>query len=177
MLPTPNGTPPWNTTLPVIQLDAADPGGLASLICFEDSTLLSFKLFAPATTIHSEQLHPSIDGIQQISCTVTDTAGNQTTFNDFIHIDTTAPLVTPTVSPNPVVLNGTATATANATDAMSGVASQSCGPVSTGAVGTFTVIAPRPMSPGTRAPRRLRTTSCLRRASASANRAERSCSR
>ena len=138
-LPTPNGNPPWSTTLPVIQLDAADPGGLASLICFEDSTLLSFKLFAPATTIHSEQLHPSIDGIQQISCTVTDTAGNQTTFNDFIHIDTTAPLLTPTVSPNPVVLNGTATATANATDAMSGVASQSCGPVLTGAVGTFTV--------------------------------------
>ena len=138
-LPTPNGNPPWNTTLPVIQLDAADPGGLASLICFEDSTLLSFKIFAPAATIHSEQLHPSIDGIQQISCTVTDTAGNQTTVNDFIHIDTTAPVLTPTVSPNPVVLNATATASANASDAMSGVASQSCGPVVTSTVGTFTV--------------------------------------
>jgi Penicillin-Binding Protein C-terminus Family len=143
-LPAPNGNPPWNKTLPInVQLNASDNGagdtGLASLICFEDSTLVSFRLFAPAAPTHSEQIHPSIDGIEQLSCTVTDSAGNQTTVNDFIYIDTTGPVLSPTVTPNPVVLNGTATASANAFDAMSGVASQSCGPVVTSAVGTFTV--------------------------------------
>ncbi|HEU6445372.1 MAG TPA: PxKF domain-containing protein [Gaiellaceae bacterium] len=142
-LPSPNGNPPWNTALPVIQLDLADngatDGGVASVICFEDTTLLSFKTFDPPVAVYSEQLHPSIDGIEQISCTVTDSAGNQTTVNDFIYIDTTGPVLSPTVTPNPVVLNGTATASANATDATSGVASQACDPVVTSTVGTFTV--------------------------------------
>ncbi|HET9323163.1 MAG TPA: PxKF domain-containing protein, partial [Gaiellaceae bacterium] len=138
-LPAPNGNPPWNTTLPAIQLNIGDNDGLASFVCFEDSTLLSFKMFVPAVPAYSEQLHPSIDGIEQISCTATDSAGNQTTVNDYIYIDTTGPVLSPTVTPNPVVLNGTATASANASDPTSGVASQRCDPVVTSAVGTFTV--------------------------------------
>ena len=138
-LPPPNGNAPWNTTLPVVQLNIGDDDGLASLTCFEDSRLLSFKLFVPAVATYGEQLHPSIDGIEQLSCTATDSAGNQTTVNDFIYIDTTPPVLNPTVTPNPVVLGGTATASANASDAMSGVASQGCGPVVTSTVGTFTV--------------------------------------
>jgi hypothetical protein len=53
--------------------------------------------------------------------------------------DTTAPSLAPTVTPNPVVLNGTATAVANATDSGSGVASQGCDPVDTSSVGAHTV--------------------------------------
>src|SRR6185503_1085886 len=43
------------------------------------------------------------------------------------------------VSPNPVYLNGTAIASANATDTGSGIATQSCGGVVTNTVGTKTV--------------------------------------
>ncbi|HEU0296751.1 MAG TPA: PxKF domain-containing protein, partial [Anaerolineales bacterium] len=54
--------------------------------------------------------------------------------------DTTPPTLAPTVSPNPVYLNGTATASANATDDTgSGIASQSCGPIDTSTVGTHSV--------------------------------------
>jgi len=144
-LPPPNGNPLWNKTLPVVQLDASDNGandsGLTSIVCFEDLAELASTTFDPAST-DSEQLelHPSIDGIEQLSCTATDAAGNQTTVNDFIYVDATPPVLSPTVSPNPAVLNGTATASANATDAMSGVASQSCDPVVTSTVGEdFTV--------------------------------------
>jgi hypothetical protein len=52
-----------------------------------------------------------------------------------IKLDKFAPVLDPSVTPNPVVLNGSATASAGATDAMSGVASQSCDPVITSSVG------------------------------------------
>ena len=54
--------------------------------------------------------------------------------------DTEPPTLSPSVSPNPVYLNGSATATAGATDTGSGIATQSCGPVDTSTVGTKTVI-------------------------------------
>jgi hypothetical protein len=54
--------------------------------------------------------------------------------------DITPPTLAPVVSPNPVYLNGSATATANATDSGSGIASQSCGPVLTNTIGTKSVI-------------------------------------
>ena len=53
--------------------------------------------------------------------------------------DTTPPTLAPTVSPNPVYLNGTATASAGAIDTGSGIASQSCEPVITSSVGTYSV--------------------------------------
>jgi hypothetical protein len=56
-----------------------------------------------------------------------------------VWIDKTPPTLSPVVSPNPVALNGTATATAGAADALSGVASQSCGAVLTGSPGTASV--------------------------------------
>ncbi len=43
------------------------------------------------------------------------------------------------MSPNPVLLNGSATATASATDNVSGIATQSCGTIATNTVGTKTV--------------------------------------
>lgn len=53
--------------------------------------------------------------------------------------DATASSLAPVVTPNPVLLNGSATATSNAGDATSGVASQSCGAVHTGSVGDKSV--------------------------------------
>jgi hypothetical protein len=80
------------------------------------------------------------DGTFTASGTATDTVGNSasTSFGP-IKIDKTAPTLSPSVSPNPVILNGTATATAGATDTGSGIATQSCDAVTTNTVGTRTV--------------------------------------
>jgi hypothetical protein len=54
-------------------------------------------------------------------------------------VDSTPPLLAPTVTPNPVLLYGTAVADPNATDNNSGVASASCEPVDTSSVGLKTL--------------------------------------
>jgi hypothetical protein len=65
-----------------------------------------------------------------------DKAGNSTTHSDgSVNIDKTSPTLSPTVSPSTVLLNGSATATPNAADALSGIASQSCPAVNTSGVG------------------------------------------
>ncbi len=56
-----------------------------------------------------------------------------------IRRDVTPPTLAPSVSPNPVLLGGSATASANATDALSGMATENCGALNTGTVGTRTV--------------------------------------
>ena len=53
--------------------------------------------------------------------------------------DATAPTLNPAVAPNPVQVNGSATATPGAGDALSGLASQSCGAVDTSTVGAKSV--------------------------------------
>ncbi len=67
------------------------------------------------------------EGASTITYYAVDNAGNAGTPQTVtVDIDRTAPALHPSVSPNPVVLNGQATATPGATDAASGVASQSC---------------------------------------------------
>ena len=53
--------------------------------------------------------------------------------------DATTPTLAPVVSPNPVLLNGTATAQPNANDAGSGIASSSCATPNTASVGSQSV--------------------------------------
>jgi hypothetical protein len=53
--------------------------------------------------------------------------------------DATAPTLNPSVSPNPVVLNGSATASVNASDTLSGIESASCDAVNKSSVGSHTV--------------------------------------
>ncbi len=56
-----------------------------------------------------------------------------------VDIDKTKPTLNPTVSPNPVLLNGVATASANAADSLSGLATSSCGAVDTSSLGSHSV--------------------------------------
>lgn len=74
------------------------------------------------------------------SPTFTDNAGNTAAAgvatSAGYKIDKTAPSLSPSVSPNPVFLNGNATATANASDGLSGLASQNCDAVDTSSVGS-----------------------------------------
>ena len=80
------------------------------------------------------------DGSFTATGTATDNAGNtaSTSFGPIL-IDKTAPTLVPVVSPNPIFLNGNATVTSGATDSGSGIATQSCGALSTNTVGTKTV--------------------------------------
>jgi len=74
---------------------------------------------------------------QSATGTCYDNAGNSAAnTQNGINIDKTAPTLAPTVTPNPVSWRGLATAAANATDNLSGIASQSCPAVDTSTVGT-----------------------------------------
>ncbi len=64
-----------------------------------------------------------------------DLGGNVGEGSVTVGIDLTAPLVAPTVTPNPVVLGGSAVAAANAFDELSGVASEGCEPLNTATIG------------------------------------------
>lgn len=73
--------------------------------------------------------------------TCVDLAGNTATTKTVsgISIDRTKPTLAPAVTPGVVALDGSATAAANAADALSGVLSASCTTPDTSAIGTFTV--------------------------------------
>jgi hypothetical protein len=77
---------------------------------------------------------------QSATGTCSDRADNTTSATQGgINIDRTKPTLNPTVSPNPVLLNGSATASANAADGLSGVVSSSCAPVDTSSLGSHSV--------------------------------------
>lgn len=70
----------------------------------------------------------------------TDSLGNSANVNfGPIRIDKTLPTLNPTVTPKPVYLKRATTAKAQATDALSGILTQSCGAVNTNTIGTKTV--------------------------------------
>jgi len=118
--PAPNGNG-WNNTDVTVNFSGSD--GLSGIASCSDPVVLS-----------SEGAGQSASG----SCT--DNAGNSASATaSGINIDKTAPTLAPTVSPNPVLLNGSAAASANASDSLSGVASSSCDSVNTSSVGSYSV--------------------------------------
>ncbi len=73
-----------------------------------------------------------------LTCTVTNTAGLSSTLPFTVRIDKTPPTLNPS-GPLPIVLlDGPTTVQSNATDALSGVAAQSCAPLDTSSVGART---------------------------------------
>jgi Legume lectin domain len=72
------------------------------------------------------------------TCTAT-SAGGTSSQTVTVKRDATAPSLTPVVSPNPVIIKRSATVTSNASDALSGLASQSCGTLDTNSVGSKSV--------------------------------------
>ena len=111
----------WNNTNVTVNWNCSD--GISGIVNPGDSQ-----------TVSTEGPNQSSTG------TCVDNAGNIASDTQTgISIDTTAPILSPTVTPNPVFLNGTATATANATDTLSGIATQSCAATNTATVGSKTV--------------------------------------
>jgi len=75
-----------------------------------------------------------------VTGTCTDTSGNATPDTQTgINIDKTAPSLSPVVSPNPVILNGSAIVNANASDGLSGLDAVNCGALDTSSVGSKSV--------------------------------------
>ena len=81
----------------------------------------------------------SDEGNLTLNASCKDKAGNTGSASLSLKVDKTAPTLNPVVTPNPVVLNGSATVTPNAADALSGLASQSCTALNTSSIGTKTV--------------------------------------
>ena len=76
------------------------------------------------------------EGVTAITYFAVDNAGNEEAAKTVaVQIDATAPTLTPSVTPDPVYLNGSATADAGASDTGSGVATQSCTSPDTATVG------------------------------------------
>jgi Pentapeptide repeats (8 copies) len=78
-------------------------------------------------------------GVVPVSATCADLAGNIGQASVTVMVETGPPSLFPSVSPNPVMLNGVATAQANAVDFKSGVASQQCDTPDTSTPGLHTV--------------------------------------
>ncbi len=121
----PNGTDGWYTSDVTIQYTCTDGGsGIPAGACPADDVL-------------------SHDGsaVESKARTVTDAAGNMSDPSNVItvKIDKTGPIIGAEIGPNPVVLNGAAEVTPDATDDVSGIVSQSCATPDTGSVGVHTV--------------------------------------
>jgi alpha-tubulin suppressor-like RCC1 family protein len=118
-----------------------------------DDALSGLATACPSTQVLSQEG----TGIASVAMTVTDKAGNTSAPSAVIsaNIDRTAPQLTVTMPAAQVLLNATHDFNLSASDALSGVASQSCSGFSTATLGT--------RRSRNRSPARRRRTSCARR--------------
>jgi hypothetical protein len=140
---TPNGSNGWFKTAPaVVSVTATDASGVDSLACTVDGASVTLTNTASTATTRSGDVATSVDGDHVVACQATDAAGNTADAADnptHLKLDTVGPTFAPTISPNPVLLHGSATASPHASDNPSGVATSSCGAVTTATAGSHTV--------------------------------------
>jgi hypothetical protein len=138
---TPDGQNGWFVTGPVkgtVTADDTNSGG--SNISKLDCGSLTLNTSGLGTPTASGTFSIATDGITHLSCTATDSGGNTSSpVTKDVELDTAKPSLAPSIAPTPILLHGSATANPNATDATSGVASQSCDPVDTSTAGVHTL--------------------------------------
>lgn len=118
----------WYGSDVTVPCTAGDAGGLANPAdaAFSLSTSVSVGAETPVASTDSRN--------------VCDTSANCTPAGPYtFKVDKASPALAPGVSPNPVELNGSAVASANASDGGSGIASQGCDSVITSSLGPGTV--------------------------------------
>ena len=93
-----------------------------------------------ATCPADQSLSSEGSAVSSSAQTATDNAGNSSDPSNIVtvKIDKTAPTLAPTV-PNPLLRDGSYSASPHASDAVSGVASSNCGPLDTSSTGTRSV--------------------------------------
>jgi hypothetical protein len=132
---------PSDTTAPVITPSIVgtlgNNGWYTSNVTVTWSVVDAESAISSSTGCDSVTINADTAGVT-LTCSAT-SAGGTASESITIQRDATAPTLTPSVSPNPVLLNGTATASPGAADAMSGVASSSCDLVDTNSVGPHSV--------------------------------------
>lgn len=134
---------PADTTAPVINVDVngtlGDNGWYVSDVTVDWSVV---EDESPGSLVKTGCVDQSITSDQlatTYSCSASSDGGSSGPVSVTIRRDATAPGLAPSVSPNPVLLGGSATATANASDSTSGLALESCDSVDTSSVGAKTV--------------------------------------
>jgi hypothetical protein len=125
-----------------VDVSASDSSGVPNLTCTDGST----TVLDTSTGSGSLVLH---DGIHSVACSARDARGNvgagpgSTTMPVAFKVDETPPTLASAVSPNPVLLHGTATVAANASDHSPGsglgASTVACGAVDTSSVGVKTL--------------------------------------
>ncbi len=141
-LPNPDGTNGWYTRPVLVTVSARDAGsGVAQTRCALDPTTVPLTFDAlPAGCPYMVTGTVGIDGAHTLYMASEDVAGNKEPVSSVaFKIDSTPPLLQPAITPADVVLDGTAAASANASDAGSGLAVAGCTQPDATSVGTKTV--------------------------------------
>ncbi len=142
--PTPTPTPPDTDDVTPPLITPGVSGTLGNNGWYTSDVQMSWSVVDNESAVTNETgcalqtISADTNGLT-LTCMAT-SAGGTSSHSVTIKRDVTAPALAPSVSPNPVLLHGTATATPNASDALSGIASQSCGAVSTSNVGIQSVL-------------------------------------
>jgi hypothetical protein len=97
----------------------------------DDGSPITMMIGCGVTTVASDS------GGAGFTCTATSSGGTAHQ-SVMVKRDATSPLLSPSVSPDPLLLHGTGTAAANASDALSGVVSQGCSGLDTSSAGNHT---------------------------------------
>jgi len=120
----PNGENGWYTQNVTVHFTCSD-GNSGIAICPVDEILSSEGA-----------------AVESIAQTATDVAGNVSGPSNIVtvKIDKTPPTLNPVITPSPVILNGTASATAGAADSLSGLDSESCTAPDTSKVGSTSLL-------------------------------------
>jgi len=121
-----------------VDVHASDPSGVTHLTCTDGATtVLDTASASGSFTVR--------DGTHSVSCTATDGKGNSgagagsTRMPAQFDVDAAPPMLAPTVNPNPVLLHGTTTVAAHASDPSPGsglvTATVVCGSPDTSSIG------------------------------------------
>lgn len=138
---SPNGSDGWYRTAAGVSITAVDDGTVVQTRCALDPATAP-ATFADLPDAACALTSVETDGQHAIYAASIDADGyvESPLVTATLKVDRTAPSLSPTLSSNPVVVGQTGvTASPNATDVTSGVASSSCGAVDTTTPGTKTV--------------------------------------
>jgi hypothetical protein len=133
-------SPYVDSTPPVITSSLTGTAGTNGW--YVTDVLLTWSVEDPESSVTTDGCDPvtisSDTPGTSFACSATSSGGTSSE-SVTVKRDATPPVLSPVVSPNPVLLNGVAVATPGAFDALSGVAGESCDPVATDTVGAKTV--------------------------------------